>query len=49
VDEDADVMAKTLDTDASPFGTYPDGVLFYGVVSARTEKVVEFFLAREAG
>jgi hypothetical protein len=23
-------------------------VLFFGVVSARTEKVVEFFLAREA-
>jgi hypothetical protein len=24
-------------------------VLFYGVVSAQTEKVVEFFLEREAG
>ena len=28
--------------------TYPDDVLFYGVVSAQTEKVVEFFLGREA-
>ena len=27
---------------------YPDDVLFYGVVSAQTEKVVEFFLEREA-
>jgi hypothetical protein len=25
-----------------------DAVLFYGVVSAQTEKVVEFFLEREA-
>ena len=29
-------------------GTYRDGVLFYGVVSAQTEKVVEFFLEWEA-
>ena len=29
-------------------GTYADDVLFYGVVSAQTEKVVEFFLEREA-
>jgi hypothetical protein len=28
--------------------TYPDAVLFYGVVSAQTEKVVEFFLQRDA-
>ena len=28
---------------------YPGDVLFYGVVSAQTEKVVEFFLEREAG
>jgi hypothetical protein len=28
--------------------TYPDDVLFYGVVSAQTERVVEFFLEREA-
>jgi hypothetical protein len=27
---------------------YPADVLFYGVVSAQTEKVVEFFLEREA-
>ena len=27
---------------------YPGGVLFYGVVGAQTEKVVEFFLEREA-
>ena len=28
--------------------TYADGLLFYGVVSAQTEKVVKFFLEREA-
>jgi hypothetical protein len=28
---------------------HPGGVRFYGVVSAQTEKVVEFFLEREAG
>jgi hypothetical protein len=28
--------------------SYPDEVLFYGDVSAKTEKVVEFFLEREA-
>jgi hypothetical protein len=27
---------------------YPDDVLFYGVVSAQTERVVEFFLERQA-
>jgi hypothetical protein len=29
-------------------GVYPGEMLFYGVVSAQTERVVEFFLAREA-
>jgi hypothetical protein len=37
----------------SAFGAWNNasnlGVLFYGVVSAQTEKVVEFFLEREAG
>jgi hypothetical protein len=28
--------------------TYPGVVLFYGVVSAQTEKVIEFFLERDA-
>ena len=28
--------------------TYPDDVLFYGVVSAQTERVVKFFLEHEA-
>ena len=32
---------------SSRWDSYADDVLFYGVVSARTEKVVEFFLERE--
>jgi hypothetical protein len=32
----------------SPRCSYADEVLFYGVVSAQTEKVVEFFLERDA-
>jgi len=31
-----------------PQDSYADDVLFYGVVSAQTEKVVEFFLESEA-
>lgn len=46
MDEDADVMAKTLDT-VRYLGTYPDGVLFDGAVSAQTKAVVECFLERE--
>ena len=38
---------------STAFGAWNDasnrGVLFYGVVSAQTEKVVEFFLEHEGG
>jgi hypothetical protein len=40
--------ASKMCTSGGKSATYPDDVLFYGVVSAQTERVVEFFLERAA-
>jgi hypothetical protein len=42
-------MLSPLNADYKIPVTYPGVVLFYGVVSAQTEKVVEFFLEGRAG
>jgi hypothetical protein len=44
----SDLCGADLKPNGGYIRTYAHAVLFYGVVSAQTEKVVEFFLEREA-